>query len=396
MKKPRLLWVGDACVSTGFARATHYTLKTLVKYWDIVVLGINAPGDPTNNYPYPIFPAWPGGDQYGLGRIAELCRAIKPDVIVLQNDPWNIECYHEVLEEAGLAHIPVVASLAVDGKNCQGDNLNKLRLALFWTEFGREEAIKGGCRVPTGVIPLGVDREIYRPLKKSECRGFLELNNSKIKSLDDIFIVGNVNRNQPRKRLDLTVEIFAEWLRLEGPEDAYLFLHVAPTGDKGYNIRRLAKYYGIRERLILREPEIGYGAQEHEVNITYNMFDVMMSTTQGEGMGLTTLESMAAKIPNAVPNWSALGDWPGNSVALVPCSTHAATFGGDIDVIGGVVDVQPFVNTLQQLYADREYRVELGELGFLKACEPQFSWPVVGEMFHKALCEALELQEEVA
>lgn len=389
MNKPRLLWVGDACVSTGFARATHYTLAVLQKYFDVVVLGINAPGDPTNNYPYPIFPTWPGGDQFGLGRIAELCRAIRPDLLVLQNDPWNIAAYHDTLEEAGLGHIPIVGTLAVDGKNCQGGELNRLKRALFWTEFGRQEAIAGGCTVPTGVVPLGVDREVYHPLDKSKCRSLLQINSKKIKSVDDLFIVGNVNRNQPRKRLDLTLEVFASWLGTYPNDNAYLYLHVAPTGDKGYGIKRLTRYYGLESRVILREPEIGYGALEAEVNITYNMFDAMMSTTQGEGFGLTTLEAMAAKIPNAVPNWSALGDWPRDGVALIDCPTHAATFGGEIDVIGGIADVGQFTEVLQNLYSNDLYRTTLAERGYEIACEDQFSWSDIGERFNQELLNAL-------
>src|SRR5207245_1483917 len=155
-------------------------------------------------------------------------------------------------------------------------------------------------------IHLEVHLQIYYPGNQQEARqrlGFPE-------SLFDKFIVGNVNRNQPRKRLDLTVQYFAEWMKDSQINDAYLFLHIAPTGDVGYNPEQLLKYYGIDRRLIKGDPGVWSGVTEMEMADTYRSFDVQVTTTQGEGWGLTTMEGMACGIPQIVPEWSALGEWP--------------------------------------------------------------------------------------
>jgi hypothetical protein len=59
------------------------------------------------------------------------------------------------------------------------------------------------------VVPLGVDTDIYKPGDKSAARKKLGI--APVKDTD--FIVCNVNRNQNRKRIDLTILYFAEWIR---------------------------------------------------------------------------------------------------------------------------------------------------------------------------------------
>ena len=49
----KILWYGDACSNTGFARVTHSVLDHLSKEHEVVVLGINYTGDP-HEYPYKI------------------------------------------------------------------------------------------------------------------------------------------------------------------------------------------------------------------------------------------------------------------------------------------------------------------------------------------------------
>src|SRR5580765_6972456 len=103
----RLLWIGDAACASGFARCTHYTLDALRQSWDIVVLGLNYMGDP-HDYPYKIYPCFSGGDLFGIGRIPELVQKYRPEVVVIQNDPWNIPQYMKPL-----VNVPTVAALAV-------------------------------------------------------------------------------------------------------------------------------------------------------------------------------------------------------------------------------------------------------------------------------------------
>lgn len=386
----KLLWIGDAVVATGFARCTHNVLAEMGKTWDVTVLGLNYLGDP-HRLPYPVIPCWPGGDAFGLGRLEKLVGDLKPDVVVVQNDPWNIPAYLKLLPPG--AH--VVASMPVDGKNCRlGFDLDQLRetkvphakleLAVFWTEFGLREARAGGFVGHAAVVPLGVDLDLYKPVDRKTARA-----NVGVEQLGDAFIVGNVNRNQPRKRLDLTIRAFAEWVQTQQVDDAYLFLHVAPTGEQECDVQQLMSYYGFTKdlkRLILSVPDMGHGVDERALSSLYSSFDVQLSTTQGEGWGLTTMEGMACGVPQVVPDYSALGEWAKEAAMLVPCIAGGALT-PRANVLGGVPDVGQAALCLDRLYRDKSLRGRLRQRGLALVARPEYRWASVGRAFAAAVEE---------
>lgn len=383
--KKKLLWVGDAGCPSGFAKATHNILDRLTDF-DITVLGINYRGDP-HPYDYPIYAAAPGGDGLGVGRLIWMCDVMgRPDVIVLQNDGWHLQPYVKLLRQfKEYQDIPVIPVVAVDGVNFQGKWLNHIRHAIFWTDFARNEAELGGYRGASSVIPLGVDRSVFYPMPKQQARrerGFPS-------ELDDAFIVGNVNRNQPRKRWDLTIRYFAKWLEVQRPDGAaYLYLHTAPTGDVHCDVSQLAAYYGIEKHLVLVEPPVHYGIHDDDMRRTYNTFDVQISTTQGEGFGLTTIEGMACGVPQIVPEYSALAEICKDAALMVPCTSTAVTPG--LNVIGGVPDEELFIKALSSAY-EHDRRRELGNAVLKRAAEERFRWDDIAKayasVFGKVLCE---------
>ena len=375
----KLLWVGDAGCESGFAKATHHILDVLRKYWDVSVLALNYRGDP-HPYPYPLYPAASGGDAFGVRRLAGIAQQVLPDVVVVQNDVWNMPAYM-----AKLANIPTIGVLAVDGRNSRGRELNGLTLGIFWTQFGLNEARQGGYTGEGAVIPLGVDLNVYQPSDRVQSR----LNRGLPPRIGKAFIVGNVNRNQPRKRLDLSIAYFAEWVRTKQISDAFLCLHVAPTGDVGYDCRQLAAYFGVANRLILFEPEVWHGIAEEQLAQTYSCFDVQINTGQGEGWGLTTMEGMACGIPQIHGNWAALGEWPTGASVQVECTTLACT-PNNINAVGGIPDREQFIDALDQMYRDPEGRAEIAAAGQELVNRPEYRWEHIGERFAEEIQKALD------
>lgn len=387
----KLLWIGDAGCPSGFARCTHEILRS-IDYrekpggtWDVTVIGINYRGDPDvrRKYPYDIFPASVNGsDIFGISRLEDLLPRIGPDLIVLQNDPWNIPRYALRLKNYNL-----VGALAVDGGNCRGTELNSLALSIFWTEFAFKQAAIGGYKGEGTVIPLGIDLANYKPQDRQAARKIVF--GKDYPRFKDAFIVGNINRNQPRKRLDLSIAYFAEWVRTKRIDDAYLYLHVAPTGDQGYDCRQLAAYFGVANRLVLAEPEVWYGVEEEFMARTYACFDVMATTSQGEGWGLTTMEGMACGIPQIVGDWAALGEWTEDAALKVPCSEICVT-PNRINSIGAVPDRAEFIRALDDLYSDPGMRESLGAKGLELVRRPEYQWDDIGVRYAHALDHVLE------
>lgn len=386
----KVLWVGDAACDSGFARATHQTLDVVRETHEVAVIGLNYRGDP-HDYPYKIYPALqPGGDLMGASRLKDLIRKEKADLVVIQNDPWNIPRYMRQVEDLQGEERPYfVGAIAVDGKNADGLALNTLDHVVFWTEFAREEAYRGGLWRPSSVVPLGVDLAVYHPDDRLRAREYLLGDFFRTRIPEHAFIVLNVNRNQPRKRLDLTVEYFAEWMHSRDIRDAWLYLHVCPTGDFGINVDKLCGYYGLQGHSILAQPGVYQGVPEADLAMTYQASDVTVNTGHGEGWGLPALEGFACGIPHVCGDWAAMGDWAKDAALLVPIAEHSCGFGGP-NVIGGVIDKRAFIQALDDLYRNRELRYDYGRKGLLLAQQPRYRWRNIGLAFRDVLDGVLE------
>lgn len=387
---PRMLWVGDAVRPTGFARVTHNVCDSLRSAgWDVHVLGINYDGDP-HPYPYPIYPAVTGGDVFGKARLGPLARHLKPDVVLILQDPWIVS---RMIETDVSPDLPMTAYMPVDGKNMPtAPQLNSLSCAIWYTAFGQREAEHSGYTGKSAVIPHGVDTSIYYPGDRKASRARLGLSMLG----DDAFIFSNINRNAPRKRLDLTLQVFTQWWEQAGrPDNAYLFLHCSRT-DIGYDIVQLARYYGIAKRVIFSKMDYGVRDSVQEVDLAhmYRASNVGWSTTMGEGWGLTTHEGMACGLAQILPRHSAYEEWCNGAVEFVPCDTVAVTPKG-INVIGAVPSVPAFVAALDRAYRDKEWCTTFGALAYDRATDPKFQWSAIGAQFDRTLRAVLKGSSDV-
>lgn len=414
-RKPRVLFVGDSpTVSTGFSLCTRQVCAHLHSLgWDVHVLGLSYFGDP-HSYPYPIYPCVNALDNsrdvYGCERLPKLINAIRPDIVVLLNDPWNVEAYlfnidrYERVNGVKLRDsFKLIGWLAVDGCNASAHDFNhtltkpdkttkygQLDYLVVWTQFAADELIRGGWDGPTPtIIPLAVDGTVFKLVDKQLARQ--RTLPEKIRSLNP-FVIGVVGRNQYRKRLDLAIAYFAEWIKRNHIDDAYLYLHCAPTGDKGVDIRSLVKYHGIAGRVILTETCLGVGIDERDMAVVYSSFDLLMTMTQGEGFGLTTLEAMSCGCATMGPDWSGLGKrggWTNGAMIQIPCTSTALTapIGGNMYTIGGIADREQAIATLDVMYRDRHLLEGFARAG--KELASTLTWDRTVTMFEEMLRKAL-------
>jgi hypothetical protein len=154
----------------------------------------------------------------------------------------------------------------------------------------------------------------------------------------DAFIVGNVNRNAPRKRIDLTMAAFKRYQEMGGT--GYLLLHMAARDSWGWDLLNLAKRLGIVDRLVLTGGKVETQfAPFEKLRLVYAALDLQVSTTVGEGWGLTTAEGMASRIAQVVPRYSALGEWASGGVRYYGITgTQVAT--NLINTIWAIPDVE--------------------------------------------------------
>lgn len=380
----RVLWVGDAVISSGFALCTHAVCDQLHEDgWGVHVLGINYFGDP-HPFPYNIYPCYQplqgGRDYFGVFRLSKMIARINPDVVVFLNDPWNIPNYIAVMRDHAkrFGYVPpTVGWLAVDAKNQPKDSIEGLTRAVVWTDFAKEELRNTGFGAPIDIVPLGVDHDIFYPHDKAESRDRIAVDGQPMSQ--DEFVIGVVGRNQPRKRLDLSIQALHDIVHDYGIDNARMFMHVGPTGDTGFDLNRLADYYDVTSHLTISEGDLGTGIDQNFLPVLYSAMDVYLTTTQGEGWGLPCLEAMACGVPALVPEWSGLGDWTGDAALKVPCTSTAVTAPLDslAYTIGGIPDRTMMAGYLASLARNEDLRDQYSEKALERAND--FSWNQTAE-----------------
>lgn len=312
--KIKLLFYGDApTVATGFGTVSRNILTGLHKTgkYDIQVLGVNYWGDP-HSYPFPIWPVGIGSnDPYGRQRAFDMmARELEYDVLFLFQDSFILQS----LIGPGLDKLRQVKNFVsvgyypVDGtpKKTWMDSMNMLDVPVTYTEFGKVESILSCPQMAEKlkVIPHGVNIRDFFPLPKEATVSFRK---SYFGKHADKFIVTNLNRNQQRKDIPRTMLAFKEFKRRR--PNSVLYLHMA-TKDQGWDLEEVCKGLDLKIGEDVLMPGANFGPNQgypiQVVNQIYNASDVIVSTTVGEGWGLSTVEAMACRTPLIFPRNTAL------------------------------------------------------------------------------------------
>jgi D-inositol-3-phosphate glycosyltransferase len=380
MTLPKLLICGDFAKPTGFARVNEALAQHLRTRWSISVLAVNYKGDYTPlQQHYQLYPARLGGDEMGMGRIAELVQVTEPDAILVVCDPWIAPGY---LEALGETHPPIVLYTPVDATHLRKVDiapLNGYDQVIAYTQFGATELIKAGYRGPMAIAPHGIDLDLFAPLDQADVR-------ARVGMPLDTFAVLVLDRNQPRKRLDIAFDAFAQFANGK-PESVKLVYHGA-LDDVGWDIEGMADDLGIADRLILTGRFTrGQSVPVAALSAIYSMCDVRVATPAGEGWSLPAMEAMACGLPNVVPDFAALGEWAAGAVAYVPAPIpHRHP---EINTVGRVPLAGDVAHALDILYERPDYRAQMAAAGLSLVAQPQYRWAAIADSFDALLRGAL-------
>jgi glycosyltransferase involved in cell wall biosynthesis len=390
-KKPKLLWVGDVIATTGFARVTHNVLDRLKDKYEIVILGCNWHGDPDPlQQIYKIYPASNRFQHgaFGEDRIREIVEIERPDVVFTINDCWIINHQYSQIQELHQKYgFKFVGYMPMDSYNwvgCLADTANAWDAVVSYTEFGAHEFIKGGIQKAISVVPHGVTAGQFKPGDKAEARKKLGLK-------EDAFIVFNGNRNQFRKRIDITIDAFADFA--VGKPDAHLYLHMG-TKDQGWDVMavfaREMQKRGLdpNGRIIMTANTPNPPSVPVEMLETiYQAVDVGVNTCKGEGWGLVNFEHAACRVAQVVPDHTSCKEIFEGYGRLISCN--------HIDVDTNFAREMPcpssqhLTEILNELYEDRTKLDAVAELCYLRATDDQFNWDTVAAQFDGVFQEVL-------
>lgn len=398
-KKAKILWCGDIVAMTGFARVTENVISRLKDDFEIVVLGNNWWGDPTPlQAEYKMYPSSnrhqtaPFGEQ----RIREIVEREEPDVVFTINDMWIInEQYNQIKDLHKAGKFKFVGYAPMDSyawTGCLADTANEWDAVVSYTEFGAYEFMNGGITKAITVIPHGVTPGQFYPTDKAEARRKLGLK-------PESFIVFNGNRNQFRKRIDITIKAFAAFA-VDKPE-AMLYLHMG-LKDQGWDIMEVFAREMSRVGLDPNNRIIMTSNQPNPPNVSvemlndiYNACDVGVNTCKGEGWGLVNFEHAACRVAQVVPDHTSCKEIFEGCGELIRCD--------HVDVDTNYAREMPcpssdhLTEILNELYHSPEYCQRVADDCYNRVTDSQFAWDTVASQFGGVFEEVLsQVTETVA
>ena len=399
----KILWLGDAGAHTGFGKVTHAIGDRLVTDYghDVSVLAINYRGDhwdtpmklyvPTLRNPQ---------DIYGMSRVLEMLDIVEPDVTVILNDPQVITKFlfaNRWDEEKLLLGVaPHMVYMPVDGFNQPPawDVLKDVTKRIAMSRHGQRYMPE------SPLVYHGIDTDQFHPVSE---RPITVSNGQTLRTKADCkeafgfdpkgFLVLRVDRNSYRKDYPDTIK--ALWPFMERHADVQVHFHCEQRDDTGFNLAvMLNRRMDLKERFFFPKNLNSFlGWPETDLAALYNAADVFISTSWGEGFGLTIGEAVATGIPVIAQNVAATPEVVGpGGILLEPERETTVPSGQD----QWLPNVASFTEALEQLYASPADRVRLGALG-TEHVQRSFSWDVAARRFHDFIVElgTSDPQEEV-
>lgn len=368
---------------TGFGRVSGAVLPRLREGFEFVVLACNWHGDPVDEQK--LFKMYPASNRFqqapfGEDRIREIVEKERPDIVFSLNDPWIVsEQYRRIQDLHQQKKFKFVGYLTMDSYNWLGGidpHINNWDGVIAFTEFGAHEFVKGGVRIPIAVIPHGLDRDVFYPMDQEEAREKLGLKK-------DIFIVLNGNRNQFRKRMDITVAAFAKFA--VGRPDAQLYMHMG-LKDQGWDLMPLfAREMGKNGldpngRIIMTSNSPNPPNVSTEMlNWIYNCADVGVNTTKGGGWELVNFENAACRVAQVVPDHTSTKEVFEGYGRLIRCD-HI-----DVDTNYGrempCPSTDHLVEILCEMYESKDARSQVADACYARVTDEQFSWDTIASQF---------------
>lgn len=313
--------------------------------------------------------------QRNLPVIERYVKAADWDIFVYQGDMgWNNDVLEWVAaiqkehpEKDSVFYMPVDGDVSL----AHGFNVFTWCSApVVYTEHARSvvERYAPAIAENMSVIGLGCEPDVFYPLSEEERqaarRHFFP------EQYRDHFIALNVNRNQPRKDLMRSMAAFHEFH--ETHPDSMLLFH-SVVNDVGGNLIFQAKLLGCNAEIppveiAFSDLNLSKPWEREELNRLYNACDVLISTSFGEGWGLTTTEAMAAGLPVVVPantaNLDLLGPQRSRYGSFDYERGWGARVGGDVDhtqfiyqngsSVAHIMHTESFLEAMQYVYEHGE------------------------------------------
>jgi len=293
-------------LDTGFAKVSRNILQRLdLKEKHVWALGYN--GEP-HNYNCNLYPAninsnWES-DLNKQNFANFLFSFGSGSTLWTLHDPFRLRGFKDIFiahkQNGGklISYVPVDSPLEAK----DAEFLDLVDVIVAYTKYGQEEIKKIVPHKNVVVIPHGFD-PFFR--KVEHCKEVL------FPKFKDKILIGNINSNTQRKNLFRSLEIFYHLDQIK-PNKYCMYFHCNTNGF--YDLKGLALKLGVLDKVIFADPffentRIGKTNCSQEVLLgIYNSLDLFLTTSLGEGWGLTVSEAALCEVPICLPRNSAFNE----------------------------------------------------------------------------------------
>ncbi|WP_172632536.1 glycosyltransferase, partial [Dictyobacter arantiisoli] len=371
--KPRILVLGHADPATGYGRVLSSICRRLAQKYTILQINISsnkAVHDPLN---YTIEPAQGVLNEPASQQLVARIEQFQPQLLFLCHDPWLYQFHRQALA-AYRDRLKIIFYCPVEGpyrSPAQIAYLAEVDVLVLYTSYGRrliEDAFEQAALPPTSwpriaVLPHGIDTQHFFPLHPFTAAGEEERQRNLLRArqilfphrpeLHSAFMLLNANYYRQRKRIDLTVQAFADFIHAT-PGNIWLYLHV---GEQEQKLLELAARLGIRDRVL----STGTAVAERPItdsllNTIYNACDIGINTATSEGWGLVAFEHAATGAAQIVPAHSACQELWHDHGLLIPLQTRQPPDFQPAELQVGEIHPAELTSLLSLLYQNHAMR----------------------------------------
>lgn len=159
-------------------------------------------------------------------------------------------------------------------------------------------------------IPHGIDTKVYKPTETVQgvkTRKYMGIP-------EDAFLVGMVAANKANgqvHRKAYAENLLAFSIHLKKHPNSYIYIHTDPSrAYGGFDLSVLLPMVGIpKDNVLLPDPALfRTGYPQEDLAGFYTAFDVLLSTSYGEGFGIPTVEAQACGTRVITSNFAASAD----------------------------------------------------------------------------------------
>jgi len=301
-KKFGIHWLSNApWCPTGYGNQTKLFLQriadlgydmSMTAFW-----GLEG-GKLTINESMPVYAR--GFDPFGNDIVNANAQAEGADIIISLMDAWV--CSPENIQKKGVKWIPWFPIDMHPLSVIVYEKVKEAFASIVMSEHGSKMMMEKG--LDHYYVPHGIDTKIFAPIDREKAR---ELH----KAPKDAFVVGMVaaNKGNPsRKAFVPNLKAFA-MLKKKHP-DALLYLHThIGTEMAGVDLLAYIEDLGLKpvtDVVICDQYQNMYGFTDSYMNDLYNIMDVHLLASMGEGFGIPIVESQAAGTPVIVGDWTSM------------------------------------------------------------------------------------------